>query len=334
MAFPDWAILLDDFNRADGEAGPNWGVGVYSPASSLLVVDNQGGLAGGVADGCWTAEQMDSLVEVYCQLPVLPTSNGIIYLFGRVVEPGSGSQIGYCVSYNFVSGLLELYRMGGGSLTFLQGTAHAQAFGAGDWLGLRCQGSNITGYHRPAAGVWAQVVSAVDSTYPGPGYVGVTIFDGNNVGRIDNFSAGPSLSGIAPAPATAGAAGVLGSVTSPLDALTFEVSGTGAAPHKVLDLREGMRQPVVLFVWRDGGSDGLNFSAATVYFRMRARMAEAGVFKVNAECVKLGEGQVVWSPVAGDLDTPGEYYAYLVADYGGGVYRTSEMIVVRVWEGL
>ncbi len=188
--FPDWAVLLDDFNRADGSAGDHWSSGIYASSSSLRVIGNRGGMVGGLAEGCWTAGRAGSDVEVYCQVPVLPTGvSRIFHLYARLVNPGTADPTGYALAVNFTLGQVELYRVGGGSMTFLNSVA--QTVSAGDWIGLRCEGAIITGHHRSTTGAWQQVVSVTDAMYSDVGYVGVRLYDVDDVGRIDDFSAGP-----------------------------------------------------------------------------------------------------------------------------------------------
>lgn len=77
--------------------------------------------------------------------------------------------------------------------TFLASTTHAVS--AGDQIGIRCIGTTIEGWHKPAAGSWSLILSATDSSWAS-GFLGMEQGNpgGGAIGRLDDFGGGAIVS--------------------------------------------------------------------------------------------------------------------------------------------
>lgn len=90
--------------------------------------------------------------------------------------------------------LKRLDNNGGGTGTLLASVDH-RPVANGDKVGLRCLGSEISGWHY-TGGAWTQVLTATDATHSGPGYVGWYLPGNNNdtnttnPGIYDDFGGG------------------------------------------------------------------------------------------------------------------------------------------------
>lgn len=111
--------------------------------------------------------------------------------------------------------------------------------------------------------------------------------------------------------------------------LELQALSDGIASHQVLYLREGEAALGLVFSLTCDGQDWQVPDDATVRFRMRARDAEAADYAVDALCLRSSVNVYEYTLVDGDTDTPGEYYADLVIEYGSLVYAT-ERFVVRI----
>lgn len=76
-------------------------------------------------------------------------------------------------------------------------------------------------------------------------------------------------------------------------------------------IKKGDLRPTLRITVKDGNGDAINLTGATVTFRMRAKTAAAGVYKVNAAATLVdavnGVVEYIWA--GSDTDTAGLYYA-------------------------
>lgn len=108
----------------------------------------------------------------------------------------------------------------------------------------------------------------------------------------------------------------------------------GRAATRQITLLVGDTLPKLVFLLSDGDGGVYDLDEATVTFRMREREADAGTYTVEGECTVLTSGVVTYDLASADTATPGEYYAELEMDFGGGLVYTSEVFVVRIRETL
>lgn len=114
--------------------------------------------------------------------------------------------------------------------------------------------------------------------------------------------------------------------------MVVELQGNaeGRATTRQITLQAGDTLPALVFLLMDGDGGVYDLASATVTFRMREREADAGTYVVEEECTVLSSGVVIYNLAAADTATPGEYYAELEMDFGGGLVYTSEVFVIRI----
>jgi len=130
-------------------------------------------------------------------------------------------------------------------------------------------------------------------------------------------------------------------VETPGVLVELQGNAAGRAVARRITLLESDTLPVLVFLVTDGENGVYDLSDATVTLRMREREADAGDYKIDAECTHLDDpinptmpGLVEYRLTADDTDTPGEYYAELIMDFGGSLVYTTEVFVVRIRERL
>lgn len=183
-AFPVNGIL-DNFNRADGALGANWGGKLFSGDSGgCTVVSNQASCTASQSD-YWSASTFGPDCEVYATLP--STAGPFGGIFARAINPGTGTFCAYEVYIYQPGSVLQVYRIDNGTYNQL-GADIAQTISNGDSAGIEIIGSTITVYYKVGAGAWASVGSRTDATYSGAGYIGIE-GDGGTF-PFENFGGG------------------------------------------------------------------------------------------------------------------------------------------------
>lgn len=192
MAFPVSAVL-DNFNRADGALGANWGGKLFSGNSGgCTVVSNRAQCTGSQSD-YWSAATFGPDCEVHATFPNL-FNFGPVGLFLRVSSPGTASFTGYEVYAYPIGALIQVYRIDNGSYVQL-GSDISQSLSDGDSVGMEMIGDTIQVYYKSGAGAWSAVgPTFTDSTYTGAGYLGME-GDGGGSLSIENFGGGVIASG-------------------------------------------------------------------------------------------------------------------------------------------
>jgi hypothetical protein len=109
-------------------------------------------------------------------------------VMARTSEPGVGAALdGY--SLEVVHAATDTVRIGrrdNGTLTVL--ATLSQECAAGDQFMLQCIGDYLIGWRKPAAGTWAAILSARDTTYPTGR---IAVFLQNTAAQMRNFMAQP-----------------------------------------------------------------------------------------------------------------------------------------------
>lgn len=179
MAFPTTPIL-DDFNAGANQGlstRAGWANGVRALGFSDFTTDavpTKAVAPGGGGDNVWGTQFTDC--EAYFQIADWPGSGGSWQVFARYTT--AATKNGYRVSH--FSGTILLQQMTGGASTNLGSGSLTLA--AGDWMGIECIGTTISGYTKIGAGAWTQFATASDATYAGPGNIAMTTdTPGNNV---------------------------------------------------------------------------------------------------------------------------------------------------------
>ena len=188
MAFPQ-SPIFDAFNRAD--ENPLLGGGIWNAAvdngTAAQLISNAAGTSG-VAKSSKTTASFGPDVDVYFTVGAKPANGLSLAIKARIQDGGTATPDYYHVQFVTQAGsdTIGLYRVDNGAFTNLGGL-QSQEYAVGDCLGLRCAGSAITVYFKPAAGAWAQVLSVTDATYSAAGPVGL---GAEGAGRLDDFGAG------------------------------------------------------------------------------------------------------------------------------------------------
>jgi hypothetical protein len=151
--------VLDDFNRANGGAGPNWALLKPSGFAAMNVsgnaaVDSSSSL---FAWNYWNAASFGPDCEAYVTIASYG-ANESIRVGARVTGAGTASPSGYFVQVGS-TGAWSILRIdnGGGSNTLASGVT--QALASGDKVAIRIVGSVVTALHFTSGGGWVQVLS-------------------------------------------------------------------------------------------------------------------------------------------------------------------------------
>jgi hypothetical protein len=182
---------LDNFNRPNenplSDAG-RWTNAVNGGVENgLHVSSNQ--LACTATSTCtaWRSNaQYGPDVEVWTRISTLPGTNNHVRLYARLKEQGSAAYDAYMLRTNQLSGTDEVY------LERIDNGAHvrkltvSQELAAGDLVLLRVEGSTLEGWRHDGV-AWSRLGTVTDSTYPGPGFVGIGLR--GTTGRLDDFGA-------------------------------------------------------------------------------------------------------------------------------------------------
>jgi fibronectin type 3 domain-containing protein len=273
--------VLDTFDRANefplSDAG-RWSGAVGANGSAegcLKIVSNE--LASNKTTTCtgWrTNAQYGPDVEVWARIAVLPGTNNHIRLKARLRELGTSGYDGYMLRTNQLAGADEIYleRIDNGAFVRLLTVNHDLA--AGDLLLLRLSGSTMEAWLRNGGG-WARLGTVSDSTYTGPGYVGVGLR--GTTGRLDDFGArGANLSPPG-APTSLSAVAGDGSVSLTWTAPSFD----GGSPLTGYRIYRGTSPGTETFLQ--------SAPAATVFQDDMVENGTAYYYKVSAENA-VGEG--------------------------------------------
>ena len=178
---------LDDFNRANGAPGANWGAAISTYSLPNIV--------GNALDfpqfpsAYWAATTFPA--NQGSQIQVVPPAEGA-YLILRLTNPNTGSESCYSVYGSYAGSFpAEAWKMTAGiptmtSLGFANGIMQA----TDKWLQATAVGTTISLYGGSDGSTWNLRQTWTDSAVSSSGYIGVWM--SNNVwpGTVDNFGGG------------------------------------------------------------------------------------------------------------------------------------------------
>lgn len=184
--FPTGTVL-DNANRANvSPAGAPWTGGINSATVGLKVVSNQLAQVSGSFPNAVISGPYGPDVDVWVQVPVLPTS-GYVFLGARMLSPASNWS-GYGLVW--IPGAQDQYilrRYTSGTPSLLNNTGTGK-LAAGGWVGMRVKGNAISAYSSADGSTWTQQNLTSDLTYTAAGAIGMEL--GDATVRADNFSGG------------------------------------------------------------------------------------------------------------------------------------------------
>jgi subtilisin family serine protease len=177
---PTGTTLLDDFNRANGSLGGNWGV-LFGGFTSLQIQNQQAvAPSNKYSWNYWQAQQFGPDSEAYATLAT--TSSDAVRVCARITNPSTSGRSGYCV--HVAGSSWSLIRIDRGSSTTL--TSASQSVSAGDRIALTVSGTTLTGWYATATGSWNAVLTTTDPTYTGAGYLALE----TRATHLDDFGGG------------------------------------------------------------------------------------------------------------------------------------------------
>ena len=181
---PPSTPVLDNFNRANGAVGSNWGL-MNGGFATFQVLSQQAVAPSGTtyAWNFWQQQQFGPDSDVYTTLAT--TSSDAVRVCARITSPTTTSRSGYCAQ---ISGSAwTLVRIDKGTSVVL--ATGSQTVGAGDKLGLTVTGSALVAWYAPAAtGTWTRILTATDTTYTSAGYLAME----SRASHLDDFGGGTS----------------------------------------------------------------------------------------------------------------------------------------------
>jgi len=174
VAFGDTDVL-DDFNRADGALGDNWGT-LYTHTKPVIS-GNQMYASASPRSAYWNPSELGPDCEAY-MTNVTPSTAYLFIRLQQFVNP-----TGYMLWVMSEAG--QIHRIANGTKTQL-GAEFAMTYDAGDRVGIECIGDDIQAYEDDGGG-WEELATRNDETYPDAGEIGVLLAA---AGYWDNFGGG------------------------------------------------------------------------------------------------------------------------------------------------
>ena len=181
--------VLDDFNRANGGVGANWGPIAPAGYASVTISSNAAVDASATqyAWDYWKPSSFGPNAEAY--FTVASYSGTDTIRVGARVTGGTSSYSGYFV-WVTSAGAWSIIRVDNGGQPVTLASGVTQTLASGDKLAIQIIGSRVTALHYTAASGWGQVLSydtAGDSIrYANPGGLAVEF----KTSTIDDFGGG------------------------------------------------------------------------------------------------------------------------------------------------
>jgi len=196
MAFPETGIL-DNFNRADGSLGTNWTIAPWGAQPLEIISQEVAGTTPGSNAEYWNVSMPGPDCEVYVTVKTPLDIGQHLYLRARhTYLPHNGYYVAWVRLADTDN--IQLNKLVNGALTTLDNEQIEMASNAK--IGLEAIGNCIKVYHCPSGGSWTEIISVMDSSIQGAGYL--AMFLGGTVGRVTDFGGGTcQLPAIIPDPA-------------------------------------------------------------------------------------------------------------------------------------
>ena len=186
--------VLDDFNRADGAPGANWGQAA-STYSVPNIVSNQLDWFQ-FPSAYWAASTFAANQEVFAK--GVDTGAGLpeVGFLLRFANPNTGTESGYEVeAISEGLGWAEAFRWDAGARTSL-GYSNFIVPTGDVYLAASIIGSTITLYSGTDGITWTSRQTWTDTTYNRTGYIGLYAVNNNTLtSALDNFGGGTIQSG-------------------------------------------------------------------------------------------------------------------------------------------
>lgn len=178
--------VLETFTGT-GALSSAWQSPAYGGGNAWSRISDQAGIVTPSAEdrALYIAQQFGPDCEVIATIAVAPT--GKFELVARSNLPPDTPNPFYYKLRITPPTLFELRKAVGAGTTTLIGVSQNQAVSAGDSLAIRCVGSTIEGWYKPAAGAWTLIATTTDTSLPGSGYAGIIAADATI--RVDDFGA-------------------------------------------------------------------------------------------------------------------------------------------------
>lgn len=230
----------------DGLAGSGATTPPSSSWSNGIIVGDAGLYANGKSTGSgrgsawWNATRFASTCEASCTVVDLPTGSDGVWLFARLVDPGTSSVTGYALKVT-AANTFTLYRIDAGTLTAIGATTLATPMQRADGYELRCEGDQIIARYsnsdvmqRCYTDKYHDVVAATDSTYravevqANRGYIGLGVE--GSAARVVGFVGGSVTDAGLHVWLETNSCGVLTKTYSQVNALLATLHGAGTVP--------------------------------------------------------------------------------------------------------
>lgn len=240
LLFPTTPVL-DDFNRADGGLGGDWGAIVPGVGVQPLAISSNEAApsASGVCAEYWSGESFGADCEVYVTLAAAPGTGNGVAVGARVADPGSVSTYdGYDVVYTQSGGTDTIVVRRVTDVVPTTILTINLDLSAGDKLGMSLVGDLIRVYVDDGDG-WVSVGEVLDSTYENQGGYLVIATTSGTAARLDDFGGGDVVEPALPIVAQAADGLALGVAASPaamLVGLGLDGLAVGAAAGSLAQL--------------------------------------------------------------------------------------------------
>jgi hypothetical protein len=175
--------VLDNFNRANGPIGANWGQ-IFGGFVDFTVSNNEAAdpSTSSFAWDYWSALRFGPDSEAYATITTIGTD--AVRVCARMTNPTTTQRSGYCVQAAGSTWTIRRIDNGTGVQV---GVSATQTVAAGARLGITVVGTTITAWYSPnASSGWTQLLVLTDTTYQGSGFIALEA----RASHVDDFGGG------------------------------------------------------------------------------------------------------------------------------------------------
>jgi hypothetical protein len=179
--------VLDTATRADENPATGWTYPLWVGNASLKIASNQLTAVAGTGSGVLSRAPFDNNSEVHAKCNA--AGGGFeLYLCASGTGQGNNNLITtYFLNYGIAgANILRVYKWNLGVITVL-GADIAQAFTAGDSMGLRRNGTTLEVWYKVGSGLWTLKTTRTDSAIMTGGRIGAVMSATTN---LQNFGGG------------------------------------------------------------------------------------------------------------------------------------------------